>query len=160
MITHQQFAALLLRLFALWLLLNAAQIVLLTYAVQGTAGQSVGAAYAMAGLYAAAALVFWRFPMMLARAILRPAMEEGRPGDANGAAAVAFIGAGLLIIAFKALTPVANYCAMLAMLLLSGQGERLRVPGLHVDGVIGFVMLGIGVALIVRCRALARVARP
>lgn len=160
MITPQQFAALLLRLFALWLLLSASQIALLTYAIQSSAQGNAGAAYAMAAIYAAVAVLCWRFPMVIAAKILRPQASTPAPDDASGAAAVAFIGAGLLIIAFKALTPVANYLAMLAMLAASGQAERLSMPSLHVDGAIGLVMLGIGWTLIAHCRALARVARP
>lgn len=160
MITPQQFAALLLRLFALWLLLSAIQIALLTYAIQSASQGNAGAAYTMAAVYGAVAMLCWRFPLVIATKILRPQDASPAPGDASGAAAVAFIGAGLLIIAFKALTPVANYLAMLAMLLASGQAERLLTPSLHVDGAIGLVMLVIGWTLVVRCRTLALVAQP
>ena len=166
MITPQQFAALLLRLFALWLLLSASQIALLTYAIASPSQGNAGAAYAMAAVYAVVALLCWRFPMVIATRILGPQAATLAPpttsttGDASGAAAVAFIAAGLLIIVFKALTPVANYLAMLAMLATSGQAERLLAPSLHIDGAIGLVMLGIGSTLIARCRSLALVARP
>jgi hypothetical protein len=161
MMTPHQFAALLLRLFALWLLLTAAQIALLTYALQANGQEGGAASYTIAALYLVAALLSGKFPLALAHRIL-PAQMPGRAveGNANGAAVVAFIGAGLLIIALKALTPIANYLALLAMLLLSGQSERLLAPNLHVDGMIGLAMLAIGCLLVVNSGPLARAFGP
>ena len=156
MITPHQFAALLLRVFALWLLFTAAQIGLLTYALMGNDQHNPGVSYALAAVYLIGALLLWQFPLALAARILpRSSAAQASGMEARGAAAVAFISAGLLIIALKALTPVANYVTLVCMLLLTGQVERLGVPSLHMDGVVGIVMLVAGLVFILKSRAMA-----
>lgn len=156
MITPKQFAALMLRVFALWLFFTAAQIGLLTYALGGSGQDNAGVSYALAALYLVGALLLWRFPLALAARILpQSPPAQGSGMDASGAASVAFISAGLLIIALKSLTPVANYAALVSMLLMTGQAERLLVPSLHMDGVVGLVMLAVGMVFIMKSRAIA-----
>ena len=167
MMSPHQFAALMLRLFALWLLFTASQIALLTYAL-ARGGQDINApSYATALVYLVGAVVLWRYALSLARRILPCAAtpvpvesvrraEDGAAHNANGAAAVAFVGAGLLVIALKALTPIANYVSLLTMLAISGQSDRLASPALHIDGLIGLAMLLVGLTMVTRSRALAR----
>lgn len=157
MFTPHQFFALVVRLFALWWLLTAGQIVLLNYMVQRGPQDHLAVSYAVAALYAGAALLLWIFPQFIAARILpKAAPANVAPHIGGDAAAVVFIGAGLLIIALKALTPIANYASLLAMLLLSGQSARLATPNLHIDGVVALAMLLIGLLLIVKSRRLAR----
>ena len=157
MITPNQFAALMLRVFALWLLLTAAQIGLLTYALDSNGRHHAGVSYALAAIYVIGALLLWMFPLAIAARIL-PQSSAPRDGASKACemASVAFVSAGLLIIALKALTPVAHYVALVSMLLISGQAERLSVPSLHIDGIVGIAMLAIGLLLIFKSRRLAR----
>lgn len=154
--TPHQFAAILLRLFALWLLCTASQIAILTYSVHRVGPESSAASYAMAALYFSGALLLWRFPFLIARRILSPSKTIATSGSvsAGDGAAVAFVSVGLLVIALKALTPVANYLSFITMLIVSGQEDRLFTPSLHIDGVVGMVMLLIGLAMIVKSRAM------
>jgi len=70
MFTPHQFFALVLRLFSLWLLLTAAQIVLVSYAVQRGMQDHAAMSYALAGLYAVVAVLLWQFPLAVASKIL------------------------------------------------------------------------------------------
>lgn len=159
MFTPHQFFALVLRLFALWLLLTAGQIVLVSYAVHRGAQDNVAISYAVAAMYAAAALLLWMYPLALSRKILPAPVAGDAPGLAPGdSAAIAFIVAGLAIIALKALTPIANYLSLLTMLVLSGQSARLATVSMHIDGAIAIVMLMLGLLLILASRRLARFA--
>lgn len=159
MFTPHQFFALVLRLFAVWLLLAAGQIVLVSYAVHRGAQDNVAISYALAAMYGAVALCLWMFPLAVAGKILPQAAGEGAARLVSGdGAAIAFIVAGLAIIALKALTPIANYLALLAMLMLSGQSARLGAASMHIDGVIALCMLLLGLLLILKSRPLARLA--
>lgn len=156
MFTPHQFFALVVRLFAAWLLLTAGQIVLVTYAVQRGGQDNAAMSYAVAGLYALVALLLWVFPQAVSRKLLPKAGADSvAAGVAGDTGAIAFIGAGLLIIALKALTPLANYLSLLTMLLLSGQSSRLSTAAMHIDGIIAIAMMLIGLILIAKSRLLA-----
>ncbi|MRW93268.1 hypothetical protein GJ699_25090 [Duganella sp. FT80W] len=158
MFTPHQFFALVLRLFAVWLLLAAGQIVLVSYAVHRGAQDNVLISYAVAAMYAVVALLLWLFPLAVAGKILPKTTgnDAGRAVSCDSAA-IAFIVAGLAIIALKALTPLANYVSLLTMLVLSGQTARMATASLHIDGVIAIVMLLIGLSLVLKARPLARI---
>ncbi|MHA4867206.1 hypothetical protein ACXZ1M_05850 [Duganella sp. PWIR1] len=159
MFTPHQFFALVLRLFALWLLLTAGQIVLVSYAVQRGVQDNGAISYAVAAMYVVAAVLLWMFPLAVANRILPKATADRVASPAAGdIAAIAFIATGLLIIALKALTPVANYLSLLSMLILSGQSARLSAASMHIDGVIAVVMLVLGLSLILKSRVLASFA--
>ncbi len=158
MFTPHQFFALVLRLFAVWLLLAAGQIVLVSYAVHRGTQDNVLISYAVAAMYAVVALLLWWFPLAVAGKILPKTAGDGAARAVSGdSAAIAFIVAGLAIIALKALTPLANYASLLTMLVLSGQTARMATTSLHIDGVIAIVMLLIGLLLVLKARPLARI---
>jgi hypothetical protein len=158
MFTPHQFFALVLRLFAVWLLLAAGQIVLVSYAVHRGAQDNVLISYAVAAMYAVVALLLWLFPLAVAGKILPKTTGDGAARAVSGdSAAIAFIVAGLAIIALKALTPLANYVSLLTMLMLSGQSARMATASLHIDGVIAIAMLVIGLLLVLKARPLARI---
>jgi hypothetical protein len=159
MVTPHRFFALVLRLFSLWLLLTAAQIVLVSYAVQRGMQDNAAMSYTLAGLYAVVATLLWKFPLAVASKILPETGAQPAAGPASADnAAIVFIGAGLAIIALKALTPFANYISLLTMLVLSGQSARLFTASMHIDGMISIAMLLLGLLLILQSRPLARYA--
>ena len=157
MMTPLQFIALALRLFAIWLVHTACQIGLLVYTMRAEAPYGGETSYALAALYLATAVLLWKFPLVVARRLLpEPGRDTCTVPDSTGAVATAFVVAGLLIIALKALTPLANYLALLAMLILTGQFSGLKTAGSHLDGIVGTAMLAIGSVLILKCRSLAQ----
>lgn len=155
MVTPHHFFAVVLRLFSTWLFMSAGQIILLNYALLRTGQGNPEPSFVIAGLYLIVAILLWRYPLFWLKKIM-PASDQAQTANVGDAGiTIAFVSAGLAIIALKAVTPVANYVAMLAMLMISGQYSQFRSPTIHIDGLIGIAMLAIGLMLIVKSRSFA-----
>ena len=154
--TPNQFVALMVRLFALWLLLIVSQIVFMTLALHPNLRDGSWGSLMLAAIYVVLAAVLWKFPMSVAGKIVSKAGAATPMSlDAKNAVMVAFVGFGLLVIALKALSPIASYISLLIMVAVSGQSLQLLTPNLHMDGITGIVMLLIGLLSVTKARSCA-----
>lgn len=155
--TPQQFVGLGARLFAIWMFLTALQTVSVGREVSAQ-GVENGAmlSYAVAMLYFVCAVLIWVFPMAIAHKLVPRTKFDDRlcmPGQQ--AAVVACVVVGLLVIAFKALGPLAWYLALVSIWVANGQPVTSMSTESLADGVSGLIHLAAGLLLIAKAHDLA-----
>jgi hypothetical protein len=157
--TPQQIVGTAARLFAIWLVITAFQAVAIGGALKAVSGnpRDVWVPYLVGGFYLLAGLLCWFFPMVIAHKLVpRTKFDNVLRLPAQQALVVACVVLGLLIIAFKALAPVMGYLSVCALWIGSGQPVSTMDAGRHIDGVIGFAQLALGLFLVVKAQVVAR----
>ena len=156
--TPQQFVGLAARLFAVWLAVLSFQAVGIAQAlnVEGTAKGATWVPYLIAGLYLGASALLWLFPMFVGHKLVPRTRFEGTLClQSEQAVVVACIVLGLAVVVFRALPPISAYLSLAAFWIVGGQPLSTLELWRHVEGVVGFIQLAIGMLLALKAHALA-----
>ncbi len=155
--TPQQCVGLAARLFSIWLAVSSLQAIAIGQALQIPGNRApVWVPYLVAAVYLLVAAVLWLFPMFIAhRLVPRTHYDNTLQVQGREAAAVACVFVGLLLVALKALAPVATYLSLAAHWIGNAQPLSTMDADRHIDGLVGVLQLFVGVLLITKSRALA-----
>lgn len=159
--TPQQFVGFGTRLFAIWLFITAVQTLVLGREVAAQGAEGALLACMIGGLYFVGAVLSWTFPMAIAHKLVpRTRFEDRLSLPGTQAAVVACVVVGLLVIAFKALGPLAWYAAMVTMWVSAGQPVTAMPGDTHVNGLVGGIQLLVGLFLIMKAHSLGEAIMP
>lgn len=150
-----QLVGIVLRLFGAWLGFKGLQTAALNYVVHPTASSTALVAYVVAAAYVVGGLACWRLAQPLARRFVPQPHAGGLPLTERGLTAAALVMAGLLCIAVTGLQDLGDFATLAAMLVASGQAERLGQASVHITGLIGLVKVVFGAVLVLKARPLA-----
>ncbi|KWT98210.1 MULTISPECIES: hypothetical protein [unclassified Variovorax] len=155
--TPQQIVGLAARLFAIWLAISAFQAFAIAQALKASNNpDAVWVPYLVAGLYVGAGALLWLFPMSVAhRLVPKTRFEDKLQLPSQQALVVACVVLGLLVIAIKALPAVLKYLSLCAIVIANGQPITTMDPWMHIDGMIGFGELAVGIFLATKAHAVA-----
>jgi hypothetical protein len=155
--TPQQIVGLAARLFSIWLAIGAFQAVAIAQALKSSGGQGpTWVPYFFAMLYLAGALLLWLFPMVIGNKLVpRTRFEDKLHLPAEQVVVVACVVLGLMVIFLRALPPIAAYVS-LATFWVGGGMPLSRLEGdRHIDGLVGFLQLIVGVLLVTKAHAIS-----
>lgn len=153
----QQLVGLAVRLFAIWLAITSFQAVAIGQALSSQDNQgATWVPYLMAGLYLGGAMLLWFFPMFIAHKLVpRTRFEDTLKLPSQQALVVACVVLGLVVIVLRALPPISAYLSLAAFWVANGQPVSTMDPGRHVDGLVGFIQLAVGIFLVAKPHMLA-----
>lgn len=160
--TPQQLVGLAARLFAIWLCVTAVQAVGIGQAMM--AQDRSGAfplPYVFAGLYLAAGIVLWIFPLWIAhRLIPRTKFEDQLRLPVRDAVMVGCVILGLGLLVVRAIPALSWYISIAAFWLANGQPLTTMEPARHLELVNGLVNLVVGWLLIAKYDRIGQLILP
>jgi len=154
-VNAEQLVGIVLRLFGAWLGFRGLQAAALNYVVHPTPNSTAFITYLVAAAYLAGGLACWRLAQPLARRFVPEPQAGGVALTERGITAAALVMAGLLCIAVTGLQDLGDFATLAAMLVASGQGERLGQASVNISGLIGLAKVLFGAVLVIKARAIA-----
>ena len=156
--TPQQIVGLAARLFAIWLAVLSFQAIGIAQALnsEGGAKSATWVPYLFAALYLGASVFLWFFPMLVGHSLVpRTKFEDTLRVPSQHVVVVACVVLGLAVIVFRALPAISAYLSLAAFWIVGGQPLSTLEPWRHVEGVVGFIQLAIGLLLALKAHAVA-----
>jgi len=143
------------RLFGAWLAWRALNMAVLTHVVHPAISSAAVVSYGVALACLAAGVLCWSSAWRLARRIVGTRRSGDSAAGERGAAMVAVALAGLLCIAIGAVQDVADFVAMAAMMVASGNAEQLTRLAVSITGLVGLGKAAFGALLVFQARGIA-----
>jgi hypothetical protein len=160
--TPQQLVGVACRLFAIWLGITALQAVGIAQAMmaQDRSG-TLPLPYFLAGMYLAAGIVLWLFPMWVAhRLIPRTQFQDKLRLPARDAVMVGCVILGLWVLVVRAIPSLSWYISIAAFWLANGQPLTTMDSSRHLELVNGLVNLIVGWLLVAKYDRIGRLILP